>query len=87
MEQNFLNFLPADLKNTFSELYDLILSRSLSRAYDKLSDEEKSSLAQIFNSGADEEKNEFLKRYFKDLKTVVQEEVATINKKLKEKFI
>jgi hypothetical protein len=74
MQQNFLNLLPEELRNMTSDLYDVILERSLMRAYQNLSEENKAKMARVFDSGAEKEKIDFLKNYLGDLQKIMIEE-------------
>lgn len=74
MDQNFLNLLPEELRNMASDLYDVILERSLMRAYQNLSEENKTKMAQVFASGTEEEKIDFFKNYLGDLQKIMIEE-------------
>jgi len=83
MQQKFLNLLPEELRNMTSDLYDVILERSLMRAYQNLSEENKAKMAQIFASGTEEEKINFLKEYLGDLQRIMIEETKKAAKEIK----
>jgi len=83
MDQNFLNLLPKELRNLASDLYDVILERSLMRAYQNLSEENKAKMAQIFASGTEEEKIDFFKNYLGDLQKIMIEETKKAAKEIK----
>ena len=83
MQQKFLNLLPEELRNMTSDLYDVILERSLMRAYQNLSEENKAKMAQIFASGTEEEKIDFLKNYLGDLQKIMIEETKKAAKEIK----
>lgn len=85
MQQEFLNLLPEELKNIASNLYDVILERSLMRAYQNLDDENKSLMAKIFDSGTEEEKIDFFKNYLGDLQKIMAEETKKTAKEIKSK--
>jgi len=78
MQQKFLNNLPPGMKSTVSQLYDIILERSLTRAYKNLDDEKKAMMAKIFNSDNEEEKNNFLHDYLGNLQDTMMEETKKI---------
>lgn len=78
MQQNFLNNLPPEMKETVSQLYDTILERSLMRAYKNLDDGKKTMMAKIFNSNNNEEKDNFLHDYLGDLESIMMEEAKKI---------
>ncbi|MGC8651454.1 MAG: hypothetical protein ACP5RX_02485 [Minisyncoccia bacterium] len=83
MDQNFLNSLPDELKSIASELSDIILERALMRAYQNLSEENKIKMAQVFDSGTEEEKIEFLKNYLGDLQKIMIEEAKKAAEEIK----
>jgi len=74
MDQKFLNLLPKELRNLASDLYDVILERSLMKAYQNLSEENKTKMAQVFDSGTEEERIDFFKNYLGDLQKIMIEE-------------
>jgi len=82
MDQTFLNLLPKELRNLASDLYDVILERSLLRAYQNLDDEQKSMMATIFDSGMKEQKNNFLNTYLGNLQNLMIEETQRLTKEL-----
>jgi len=82
MDQNFLNLLPEQLRSLTSDLYDVILERSLMRAYQNLSEENKTKMAQIFSSGTEEEKINFFKNYLGDLQKIMIEEAQRATKEI-----
>ena len=84
MQQKFLNNLPPGMKSTVSQLYDIILERSLTRAYKNLDDEKKAMMAKIFNSDNDQEKNNFLHNYLGNLQDIMMEESKKIVADIKE---
>jgi hypothetical protein len=83
MDQNFLNLLPEELKNIATDLYDIVLKRSLMRGYENLSEEDKAKMTEIFNSGTEEEKIDFLKTHFSDLQRYIIEETQKLMTELK----
>jgi len=83
MDQKILNLLPKELRNSASDFYDIILERSLMKAYQNLSEENKTKMAQIFNSGTEEEKIDFLKNYLGDLQKIIAEETKKITEEMK----
>jgi len=83
MDQNFLNLLPEELRNMASDLYDVILERALMRAYQNLSEENKAKMAQVFASGTEEEKINFLKNYLGDLQRIIIEEAKKAAEEIK----
>ena len=85
MQQNFLNNLPPEMKETVSQLYDTILERSLMRAYKNLDDEKKTMMAKIFNSDNVEEKSNFLHDYLGDLEGIMMEEAKKITEEIKQR--
>jgi len=85
MHKIFLNLLPPELKNIASDLYDIILERSLTRTYQNLDEQTKAKMADIFNSGADGEKNAFLNEYLKDLPAIMAEEAKKLAEEIKTK--
>ncbi|RLG12025.1 hypothetical protein DRN69_07115 [Candidatus Pacearchaeota archaeon] len=84
MQQNFLNNLPPEIKNTATQLYDTILERSLMRAYKNLDNDKKTMMAKIFNSDNEEEKNNFLHDYLGNLQDIMMEETKKIVTEIKE---
>jgi len=74
MDQNFLNLLPEELREMAADLSDVILERSLMKAYQNLSEENKTKMAQVFDAGTEEEKIDFLKNYLGDWQTILIEE-------------
>lgn len=78
MDQDFLNFCPPELKETVIKMRDLILDRALFKAYQNLSDENKGKMAQVFDSGTDEEKKGFLENYLGDLRNIMLEETQQL---------
>ncbi len=85
MQQKILNLLPEELRSMTSDLYDVILERSLMRAYQNLSEENKAKMAQVFDSGAEEEKIDFFKNYLGDLQKIMIEETKKAAKEIKKK--
>lgn len=85
MQQNFLNNLPPEMKETVSQLYDTILERSLMRAYKNLDDGKKTMMAKIFNSNNNEEKDNFLHDYLGDLESIMMEEAKKITEEIKQR--
>ncbi len=83
MDQKFLNLLPKELKKMASDLYDVILERSLMKAYQNLSEENKTKMAQVFASGTEEEKIDFLKNYLGDLQKIMIEEAKQATEEMK----
>jgi len=83
MQQKILNLLPEELRNMTSDLYDVILERSLMRAYQNLSEENKTKMARVFDSGAEEEKTDFLKNYLGDLQKIMIEETKKVVEEIK----
>ena len=83
MDQNFLNLLPKELRNLASDLYDVILERSLMKAYQNLSEENKTKMAQVFASGTEEEKIDFLKNYLGDLQKIMIKETKKTAEEMK----
>jgi len=83
MDQNFLNLLPKELRNLASDLYDVILERSLMKAYQNLSEENKTKMAQVFASGTEEEKIDFLKNYLGDLQKIMIKETKKTVEEMK----
>ena len=83
MDQNFLNLLPKELRNLASDLYDVILERSLMRAYQNMSEENKTKMAQVFASGTEEEKIDFLKNYLGDLQKIMIKETKKTVEEMK----
>ena len=83
MQQNFLNLLPEELRDTISKMYDLILERALLRAYQNLDDGNKTLMAKIFDSGTEEEKINFLKEYLGDLQRIMIEETKKAAEEIK----
>jgi hypothetical protein len=83
MQQKILNLLPEELRNMASDLYDVILERSLMRAYQNLSEENKAKMAQVFDSGTEEEKIDFFKNYLGDLQKIMIEETKKTAEEIK----
>jgi hypothetical protein len=83
MDQKILNLLPKELRNMASDLYDVILERSLMRAYQNLSEENKAKMAQVFDSGTEEEKIDFFKNYLGDLQKIMIEETKKTAEEIK----
>ena len=83
MDQNFLNLLPEELRKMTSDLSDIILERSLMQAYQNLSEENKIKMAQVFDSGTEEEKIDFLKNYLGDLQKIMIEEAKKVAEEIK----
>ena len=84
MQQNFLNNLPPEIKDTGTQLYDTILERSLMQAYEDLDDEKKAMMTKIFDSDNEEEKNNFLHDYLGNLQDIMMEETKKIVIEIKE---
>jgi len=84
MQQNFLNNLPPEIKDTATQLYDTILERSLMQAYKDLDDEKKAMMTKIFDSDNEEEKNNFLHDYLGNLQDIMMEETKKIVIEIKE---
>jgi len=83
MDQKILNLLPEELRNMASDLYDVILERSLMRAYQNLSEENKTKMAQVFDSGTEKEKIDFFKNYLGDLQKIMIEEAKKAAEEMK----
>ncbi len=84
MDQNLLDLLPKELKNISDDSMDIILNRTLLRIYQNLTEEEKAKMAEIFNSGTDEEKRDFLNTHFKNFQKILIEETQKLMEELKE---
>ncbi len=78
MLQNFLKNFPPEFEKTITDLYDIILKRSLMRAYENLEEEKKAMMAKIFNSENDAEKKDFLENYLGDLNDIMFEETEKL---------
>jgi hypothetical protein len=61
----------------------VILERSLMRAYQNLSEENKAKMAQVFDSGTEEEKIDFFKNYLGDLQKIMIEETKKATEEIK----
>jgi len=83
MDQNFLKLFPPELQETISALYDVILERALSRAYQNLDEEKKALMAEIFSLDNEKAKENFLKEYLKDLDSLIVEETKKIIEEIK----
>jgi len=83
MDQNFLKLFPPELQETISALYDVILERALSRAYQNLDEERKALMAEIFSLDNEKAKENFLKEYLKDLDSLIVEETKKIIEEIK----
>ena len=83
MDQNFLKLFPPELQETISALYDVILERALSRAYQNLDEEKKVLMAEIFSLDNEKAKENFLKEYLKDLDSLIVEETKKIIEEIK----
>ena len=83
MQQKILNVLPEELRNMTSDLYDVVLERSLMGAYQNLSEENKTKMARVFDSGTEKEKIDFLKNYLGDLQKIMIEETKKVAKEIK----
>lgn len=84
MNQNFLDFLPQELKNIATEFKEIIINRSFKRLYQSFSEEEKVKIAQLFNSDKEQDKIQFLKTNLNNLKTIIQEETQKLLRELKQ---
>lgn len=83
MQQNFLKNFPPKFQKIIFDLYNLILERSLMRAYNNLSEEKKVMMAKIFNSDNEEEKDKFLNEYLKNWQDIIIEETKKIMMNIK----
>lgn len=83
MNNKFLDLLPPEIKKTAENLYDLILERAISRAYQNLNEETKGLMTDIFNSGTDEEKEKFLEVYLGEIKQLMIEEAKKVMEEIK----
>jgi len=83
MDQNFLKLFPPELQETISALYDVILERALSRAYQNLDEERKALMAEIFSLDNEKAKENFLIEYLKDLDSLIVEETKKIIEEIK----
>ncbi|HOK17196.1 MAG TPA: hypothetical protein PL164_00295 [Candidatus Paceibacterota bacterium] len=83
MDQNFLKLFPPELQETIKALYDVILERALSRAYQNLDEERKALMAEIFSLDNEKAKENFLKEYLKDLDSLIVEETKKIIEEIK----
>lgn len=83
MDQNFLKLFPPELRETIKALYDVILERALSRAYQNLDEEKKALMAEIFSLDNEKAKENFLKEYLKDLDSLIVEETKKIIEEIK----
>lgn len=85
MDQNLLDHLPEELRETVSNFSDLLLERALMKAYQNLSEENKTKMAQVFDSGTKEEQLKFLNDYFSDLNRLILLEAQNLVEELKQK--
>lgn len=83
MDQNFLKLFPPELQEIVKALYDVILERALSRAYQNLDEEKKALMAEIFSLDNEKAKENFLKEYLKDLDSLIVEETKKIIEEIK----
>jgi hypothetical protein len=83
MQQDFLNNLPLEMRETATKLYDTILERSLMYAYQRLDDTHKSMMAAIFNSDNEEKKKNFLEEYAGDLEDIMVKETKKLIEEIK----
>ncbi|HPC30900.1 MAG TPA: hypothetical protein PK119_00325 [Candidatus Paceibacterota bacterium] len=83
MDQNFLKLFPPELQEIVKALYDVILERALSRAYQNLDEEKKALMAKIFSLDNNKAKENFLKEYLKDLDSLIVEETKKILEEIK----
>lgn len=84
---NTLNNLPRELKIAAKHIYETVLERSLNKAYHQLDDGQKATMDKIFESDNENDKDEFLRRYLKDLPKIMAEETDKIMREIKESAI
>lgn len=83
MEQKFLKLIPPELQEIVKDLYEVILERALTRAYQNLPDEKKSLMAEIFSLDNDKAKENFLKEYLANFEEIFLEEAQKILEEIK----
>jgi len=75
-------------QNSFSaRAFNVLLNRILKNLYSTLDETEKARIEKVFSSGTDEEKDEFFKKYSKDIKKIFQEESEKLERDLQEEAI
>ena len=84
MLQSFLQNFPKEFQDVITDSYDIILKRSLSRAYENLDEERKATMAKIFSSDDVQEKNNFLSQYMGNLNDIMLEEAEKLLAEIKE---
>lgn len=83
MLQSFLQNFPKEFQKIITDSYDIILKRSLSRAYENLEEDKKAIMAEVFNSDNDQEKNNFLSEYMNGLNDIMIEETEKLLAEIK----
>jgi len=85
MDQNLLKLFPPEYQKLTDSLLDKILERALVRAYQNLDEEYKTMMAQVFDTGSEEEKIKFLNTYLTNLNDLIIEEAQKVTKELQQK--
>ncbi len=83
MDQDLSNFFPENTRSHLLKLYDLLIEKAILKVYNNLDEEEKGNFIKILKDGTDEEKGEFLKKYLKEFKEFLIEDIRNISEEIK----
>ena len=82
MDQNLLKLFPPEYQKLADDLLDKILERALIRAYQNLDEEYKTMMAQVFDTGNEEERIKFLNTYLTNINGLIIEEAQKVIEEL-----
>ena len=82
MDQNLLKLFPPEYQKLTDSLLDKILERALVRAYQNLDEEYKTMMAQVFDTGNEEERIKFLNTYLTNINGLIIEEAQKVIEEL-----
>jgi hypothetical protein len=85
-DNNLLNNLSEEDKNTGLKIFDLIFSRVLKSVYLNLSQDQRKNMENIFLSENDKEKEDFIKKHIPNFKVLFDKEAKKIEVEIKDEI-
>jgi len=82
-DNKLLQKLSAEQMNLSSRIFDLVLSRVLSKVYSNFDEKIKEDMRIIFDSDDDKEKEKFIKKYISNFEKLFKEELKKIEDDIK----
>ena len=87
VSDELLESLVPDHKKLDSRIFDLVIGRMLKRVYMGLTEEEKESMGNIFASGDDKSKEDFIKKYIPKFEKVFKAEADKVGEEIKAEIV